>query len=256
MPGEGVSAGRVSAGEISAERVPARGVRAETDGFLVVDEQRHTDAQVEAWWFWGADETGEAGVYAGLELRGRRVDYWAGMVRTGSPYLYVEELDSASLRQGLEIKPPEMWAGHHCDVPFRQWSVGNEAHGVLLDDPTEAWRRAYGLPVPTTFDIEWYGEPDTVAPLAGLAPGARGYRQTGSVDVEIELLEGVLRFSGPGQRVHVWGQAYLPTSFAMPIDVHGLRAPYRRSDGRLVDQVLTDRWWVSVRDLSAGEARP
>ena len=48
---------------------------------------------------------------------------------------YIEELDGAGLAAGLEIKPPQMWADHVCDVPFRQWSVGNEAHGVLLDDP-------------------------------------------------------------------------------------------------------------------------
>ena len=76
------------------------------------------------------------GLFVGLELRGRRFDYWAGLVRRGEPFLYVEELDGSGLRQGLEIKPPQMWADHVCDVPFRQWSVGNEAHGVLLDDPT------------------------------------------------------------------------------------------------------------------------
>ncbi|MEN9823109.1 MAG: hypothetical protein RLZ04_1535, partial [Actinomycetota bacterium] len=73
--------------------------------------------------------------FVGLELTGRRVHYWAGLARRGRPYLYVEDLDGTSLRQGLEIKPPEMWAGHDCDLPFRQWSLGNEAHGVLLDDP-------------------------------------------------------------------------------------------------------------------------
>ena len=36
------------------------------------------------------------------------------------------------------------------------------------------------------------------------------------------------------------------TSFAMPNDDRGLRAPYRRTDGTTVDQVLTaTRWWVS-----------
>ena len=36
------------------------------------------------------------------------------------------------------------------------------------------------------------------------------------------------------------------TSFAMPTDDRGLRGPYRRSDGLMVDQVLTStRWWVS-----------
>jgi hypothetical protein len=223
------------------------------------DERRHPDAPVEAWWWWGSSihpETGVlVGVFVGLELRGRRFDYWAGVVREGEPYLYVEELDGTGLRQGLDIKPPEMWAGHECDVPFRQWSLGNEAHGVLLDDPTEAWRRAHGTPVPVTFDVEWYAaaDPGPVDPPGAISSsdGRRGYRQEGEVDVRIELTEGVLAFTGPGERVHVWGAPYLPTSFAMPIDTRGLRAPYRRSDGLLVDQVLAtspergSRWWVS-----------
>lgn len=216
------------------------------------DEQRHPESPVEAWWWWGggvdADGAG-AGIYVGLELRGRRFDYWAGLVREGEPYVYVEELDGTGLRAGLEIKPPEMWAGHECDAPFRQWSVGNEAHGVLLDDPGEAWRRAHGTPVPVTFDVEWYA---TAAPepLEPLVAGAGGYRQTGEVDARVELLEGVFELRGPAERVHVWGVPYLPSSLAMPTDDRGLRAPYRRSDGIAVDQVLTlsplgARWWVS-----------
>jgi hypothetical protein len=210
------------------------------------DELRHADVAVEAWWWWGrsAPVAGLAacGVFIGIELRGDRFDYWAGLVRDGEPYLYVEELDGTDLRQGLEIKPPEMWAGHECDAPFRQWSLGNEAHGVLLDDPTEAWRRAYGIPVPVTFDVEWHA-------TDGPEPIAHGYRQRGEIDAEIELLEGTLAIEGPAERVHVWSVPYLPSSLAMPNDQHGLRAPYRRSDGLLVDQVLTTtRWWVSRAD--------
>ena len=217
------------------------------------DELRHGDAPVEAWWWWGsgvvpADEHSDAqrvGAFVGFELRASRFDYWAGLVREGEPYLYIEELDGTGLRRGLEIKPPQMWADHVCDVPFAQWSVGNEAHGVLLDDPTEAWRRAHGDVVPVTFDVEWYRAAD-VEQLP-LTPGQRGYRQRGEVDVRIELTEGVLAFGGPGERVHVWGAPYVPRSFAMPTDQRGLRAPYRRSDGTNVDQVLTDaRWWVSA----------
>ena len=221
--------------------------------FVAADERRHHDVAVEAWWWWGSSTdplTGAlAGVFVGFELRGGRYDYWAGLVREGEPYLYVEELDGADLRAGLEIKPPEMWAGHECDDPFRQWSLGNEAHGVLLDDPTEAWRRAHGTPVPVTFDIEWYASfPPEDVEVAG---AVRGYRQVGEVDARIELLEGVFELQGPAERVHVWGVPYLPTSFAMPSDTRGLRAPYRRSDGVTVDQVLAtsptrgSRWWVS-----------
>ncbi|CAB4887613.1 unannotated protein [freshwater metagenome] len=214
-----------------------------------LDETRHPDAATEAWWWWGACAAGDAGVFVGFELRGNRFDYWAGLVRAGEPYLYVEELDGVGLRSGLEIKPAEMWADHQCEVPFRQWSLGNEAHGVLLDDPDEAWRRAYGTPTPVTFDIEWYatGDAEPIAPEP-TAPGAAGcgYRQAGEVDCQIELATGMFEFVGPAERVHVWGGAYLPSSFAMPIAPSDHRAPYRRSDGRRVDQVLTDRWWVSV----------
>ena len=105
---------------------------------------------VESWWWWGHSPAADAGVFVGLELRGRRFDYWAGLVRTGEPYLFIEEMDGSGLRAGLEIKPSEMWADHQCDVPFQQWSLGNEAHGVLLDDPMEALHRAYGLPVAVT----------------------------------------------------------------------------------------------------------
>lgn len=214
--------------------------------WTAADERRHADAPVEAWWWWGAGLAhgghgagAVAGVFVGIELRGRRFDYWAGLVRDGSPYLYIEELDSTALRDGLEVKPPEMWAGHTCDDPFRQWSLGNEAHGVLLDDPTEAWRRAYGHPVPTTFDVEWYAadEPDALQ----VTPGVHGYRQRGEVDVRIELLEGVVAFDGPAERVHVWGAPFLPSSETVWIpgqDTGSLRAPYRRHDGRCVDQVL------------------
>ena len=204
------------------------------------DELRHPDVAVEAWWWWGAgDGATTAGVFVGIELRGTRFDYWAGLVREGEPYLYIEELDGADLRSGLEIKPPQMWADHVCDLPFQQWSLGNEAHGVLLDDPREAWRRAYGTLVPVTFDIEWYAAGDAVAV-------AHGYEQAGEVDAQIELTSGVLAFTGPARRVHVWGAPYMPSSFAMPIASPGLRAPYRRSDGINVDQVLTDRWWANT----------
>ncbi len=228
-------------------------------GWSAADERRHADVAVEAWWWWGSSVdpgTGAlVGIYIGIELRGRRFDYWAGLVREGEPYLYVEELDGSDLRAGLEIKPPEMWADHQCDDPFQQWSLGNEAHGVLLEDPTEAWGRAYGTPVPVTFDVEWYAVEDplplTESSVSGTSGRHDGYRQRGEVDVRVELTEGVLAFTGPGERVHLWGRPYLPSSFAMPNDTRGVRAPYRRSDGLLIDQVLAtsstrgSRWWVS-----------
>jgi hypothetical protein len=212
--------------------------------YAAPDELRHEGATVEAWWFWGHAADASVGVFVGIELRGSTFDYWAGLVRAGSPYLYIEELAGVGLRQGLEIKPPEMWADHQCDAPMQQWSLGNEAHGVLLDDPTEAWRRGYGIPVPVTFDLEWYA---AAAPIS--IDG--GYEQAGEIDARIELTEGVLAFTGPAHRCHVWNVPYLPNSFAMPVVGEGLRAPYRRSDGVTVDQVLTSTGWLGRAQSAA-----
>ena len=206
--------------------------------FAAADEGRHDDVAVEAWWWWGWNNEATAGVFVGLELRGRRrFDYWAGLVRRGEPYLYVEELDGTGLRDGLEIKPPQMWADHQVDVAYRQWSIGNEAHGVLLDDPTEAWRRAFGSVVPVTFDIEW----GATAEPTGLE---HGYEQAGEIDAHVELTEGMLELVGPAHRLHVWGERYLPRAMAMSVDHVGLRGPYRRSDGVGIDQVLTPSGWL------------
>jgi hypothetical protein len=210
-----------------------------------VDEWRHADAPVEAWWWWGADAAGTTGLFVGLELHGTSFDYWAGLVRTGEPYLYVDELEGRGLRAGLEIKPAQMWADHVCDVPMRQWSLGNEAHGVLLDDPMEATARAFGEVVPVTFDVEWYGD-QVPHVLDGLVPGANGYSQVGEVDAQIELTEGVLELRGPASRLHVWGAPHRPAASegARP---EGLVAPYRRRDGTAVLQVLTPTgWWSST----------
>ena len=205
------------------------------------DELRHpwpgTGVDVEAWWWWGHSPATDVGVFVGLELRGRRFDYWAGLVRVGEPYLYIEELDGTGLRAGLEIKPSEMWADHQCDVPFHQWSVANEAHGVLLDDPMEALHRAYGTPVAVTFDIEWYSNA-TATPIEG------GYAQVGEIDARIELAEGVIAVQGPAHRVHVWGMPYNPPPLTSAASGDGLRAPYRRHNGGKVDQRLTDLGWL------------
>ena len=72
-----------------------------SDEWVDADELRHADVAVEAWWWWGSSAPdgagalaeGIAGVFVGLELRGTAFDYWAGLVREGEPYLYIEELE-------------------------------------------------------------------------------------------------------------------------------------------------------------------
>lgn len=205
--------------------------------FSDADETRHPGVAVESWFWWATSDAVDVAVWVGLELRGRRFDYWCGVARRGHPYLYVEELDGTGLRDGLEIKPPEMWADHQCDVPHRQWSVGNEAHGVLIDDLADVWHRPFGIPVPVTVDMEWYadGEPHAV--------DVNGYAQRGSADVRVELTDGVLEVVGPATRLHTWGSPV--ETFALPPQVAGsmseiptMAAPYRRRGSRGVHQLI------------------
>jgi len=204
------------------------------------DELRHGDAAFESWWWWGWSHGGDVGVFVGLELHGARFDYWAGLVRAGMPYLYVEELDGTGLRAGLELKPPEMWAGHECDVPFRQWSLGNEAHGVLLDDPMDAMVRPFGTVAPVTFDIEWFS--DTSPRVVD-----GGYEQEGGIDARIELREGLLELNGLGYRLHRWGDTALSTlpGRTPPAAVaSSALAPYRCREGGVI-QVLTPQGFLT-----------
>lgn len=203
------------------------------------------------------DDDGEPDVawFVGLELRGRRFDYWAGLARTGHRYLYVEELDSTGLREGLEVKPPEMWAGHDCDLPFRQWSLGNEAHGVLVDDPMSVLRRPFGDLAPVAFDIEWYSTAEPISLEA--APGSDGYRQSGEFDARIETADGVLEVVGQSARVHVWGSPYRPPFDSVPAAAgRSLAAHLRRSDGTVVLQWLTRTGWREQSAWAGGVALP
>ena len=210
--------------------------------FTNADELRH-DVAVEAWWWWGHTPLATAGWFVGLELRGRRFDYWAGLVRAEQPYLYVEELDGEGLREGLEIKPPEMWAGHDCDLPFQQWSLGNEAHGVLLDDAGAALSRPFGERSPVTADIEWYATSSATG--LEVVTGAVGYRQAGEFDARFETADGLVDATGTAGRLHVWGAPWRPSVDAAMPDGAGLHVPYRRHDGTAVDQVVTGAgWWA------------
>ena len=65
---------------------------------------------------------------------------------------------------------------------MRQWSIGNEAHAVALDDPAEALGRGYGVPTPMAVDVEWYA-------IGGATDIDHGFEQIGVAHGEIELLD-------------------------------------------------------------------
>lgn len=204
-------------------------------------ERRHPDAAVEEWVFacWFSD--GSLGAVAGHRLLGRRSWYWAALVRPGEPLLHVTEWDAPVRADPLIVKAHGLWAEHTCDAPMEQWTVANETYATALDDPDDAFGRAYGTPSPVAFDLEWY---------ATALPHARpdGYEQEGVVHGSIELAGGALQLTeAPARRWHRWGEDLpvldLPDAYAHT----GLRAPFAFPDGARADWVLTPDGWRSLR---------
>ena len=89
----------------------------------------------------------------------------------------------------------------NCEEPLERWSLGLEAFGLLVDDPTEVYRpEPRGTLVPFGFELEWEsdGEPFryTVTDRYEIPCRVHG---------EILLGHQAIEFEGLGQRDHSWG---------------------------------------------------
>ena len=198
----------------------------------------------EAWVFEAWTPAADVGLTTALVLLPNQglAWYWAMLVRADQPLLHLAVLDAALPVSGLMVRTTGLWADHICEAPFEQWTVANEAHAVALDDPDDATGRAYGVPEPLAFDLEWYA--------TGVAmTDAAGYEQPGEVDGVVELASGHLDVVGPARRRHSWGGFWPTPAVAAPSPPRspGLRAPVAL-DGPygpwVLDRVLTaDGWW-------------
>jgi hypothetical protein len=205
------------------------------------DEYPHAgmgEPLVDEWVFaaWAPDAS--AGLVSGHRLFGRRSWYWFALAHAGHPMLHVTEWDVAVRADPFIVKAPEMWAEHHCVAPLEQWTIGNEAHAVALDDPAEALGRGYGTPTPMATDIEWYATgPPT--PIAG------GFSQPGVAHGQVELRDRphVEWSEVPARRWRRWGAGLAPLRLE-PARAHtGLRTPFAFPDHTVADWVLTPDGW-------------
>jgi hypothetical protein len=204
----------------------------------MTDEQRHDDlvvgaAEIFAFEFSDGDGTGG---YAWLTLLADRAMYWAALLRPDEPLVVIADLEVRRPPKTLEIRAPGLWADHICETPWTHWSIGNEAHGVALDDPDEALGRAYGVVTPVAFDLEWE---------AGGAPvrGAAGYAVPAVVYGEVLVDDERIAVAATGRWWHRWG----------PVDLgevaehgRGRRAPVRLPDGRPLEITLVGSRWESA----------
>lgn len=157
----------------------------------------------ESWDFDFASTDGSLGGWARLVLLPNDGVAWYHAFLTGPDRQLVAVIDTEVPLpvSGLEIRTTGLWATHICEIPLDHWTIGLEAFGLGVDDPSELYGRQFGDRVPLGFDLEWEA--------TGLA--ADGADQTVAYDqgcrVSGEILVGAdeIDFDGFGRRSHHWG---------------------------------------------------
>ena len=114
----------------------------------------------------------------------------------------------------------------------RRWSSGrsaNETYAAALDDPDDALGRAYGMPTPIAFDLEWYATAPAGRPVGRrrLRAGRRRARRRSS------CAGGAARTDrGAGAPLAPVGRPRSARSCCRTAFAHtGVRAPFAFPDG-------------------------
>jgi hypothetical protein len=195
---------------------------------------------IDEWVFacWLPDAT--LGVVSGHRVAGGRAWYWSALARAGQPLLHLAEWTVPVRSDPFIVKAHEMWAEHHCVAALEQWTIGNEAYFVALDDPDSALGDAYGTPTPTAMDLEWYA-------VAEPEPVEHGFTQAGVVHGDIEVLGSATLPLSEAPAVR-WRRsttqpALMPIELPSVVAHTGLRAPFAYPDGTISDWVLTPDGW-------------
>lgn len=179
------------------------------------DEQRHAaDGDPlwgESWYFDFAQPDGSLGGYVRLGLYpnlgrpggGTRTGvawWWAYIAGEDRPLVAVRDHDVPLPTQGLEVRTEGLWGELVCETPHEHWSIGMEAFGVALDDPTEAYRGERGERVAVGLDLEW----EERGPVYPYALTSR-YEQACHVTGELLIGDETIDIDAVGERDHSWG---------------------------------------------------
>jgi hypothetical protein len=183
-------------GAIAASSLP--------DSFTPPDERLHaptSDPHWEEWWYFDFVGDDRLAGFARLGLRGGRAWWWTAITGPDRPLVLVRDHDVDPPRGGtLEIRASGLWAEPVCETPFDHWSLGLEAMAVALDDPTEAYGRERGDPVPLGLALEWEA---SARPRRW--PERQSYGQPSQVHGEVLVGQERLMVTGFGMREHGWG---------------------------------------------------
>ncbi|MBA2283788.1 MAG: hypothetical protein H0W25_21480 [Acidimicrobiia bacterium] len=175
---------------------------------LAADEGRHPPGNEplwgESWYFDFTQPDGSLGGWVRLGLYPNLGVAWyhAYVVRPGRPTVAVADYETAIPKDpSLEVRSNGLWAEHIGTHPLERWQVANEAQGVTIDSPAEAYRPGgpHGDLVPMALDLEWEtdGEPYHYGHTTR-------YEVPCTVHGEVLLGTESFEVDGHGQRDHSW----------------------------------------------------
>jgi hypothetical protein len=176
---------------------------------LPIDEQRHPPGAEPLWnesyyFDFAADDASIGGyVRIGFYPNLGAVWYWGCVVGEGRDLVTVidHEVALPASDRSLEVRGSGLWADHTCETPLDHFSLGLEAFGVRVDDPTEVYGRFHGDQVPLGFDLEW----ETDGEAYRYPTPLDRYEISCLVHGEILIGAETVDFTGHGQRDHSWG---------------------------------------------------
>jgi hypothetical protein len=107
-----------------------------------------------------------------------------------------EEVPMPRRVDSLTVRGDGLWAELVCETPFEHWTIGLEAFGLRVDDPSDE----VGERLPVGLDLEW-----EVAGATAPEDRGSGYVQQGTVHGELLIASQRIAFAGTGGREHRWG---------------------------------------------------
>lgn len=170
-------------------------------------ENRHEPGADPTWeesWhldFWS--EKAEVGGYVHMAVlpNTRKCRYWACLVGSSRTLVSVIDKEAPTPKApGLEFRASGLWTDLIVQTPMEHMTVGLEAFGVALEDPTEVYRKGWGDREALGFDLEW----ETMSHPFDRRDGD-GYELACKVHGEILVGSEVLDLDGWGRRSHRWG---------------------------------------------------
>ncbi|MCB1031642.1 MAG: hypothetical protein KDA95_09905 [Acidimicrobiales bacterium] len=172
------------------------------------DESYH-EPEPGLWWgeswyldFVSPDDNIAGYIRLGLYPNQRVAWYWACLVGPERQLVTVLDHDINLPRLGThEIRTEGLWADYTVETPLDHVSVGLEAFGIGLDDPSEIYGRQHGDVVPLGFDLEWETDGEVFA-----YPGVSRYEVPCRVHGEVLVGHESFMIDAYGQRDHSWGE--------------------------------------------------